>query len=116
MLRTLVGERDNLPPYLEPGIHDSTRSLAHAFRYACSNGQLAVVEYLLDLGLDVNVRFQDGATGMHLAAYLGHADLVRFLLQRGADKTIRDQKFGADPVGWAAEFGHHDIVALIAAF
>jgi hypothetical protein len=31
-----------------------------------SNGRVAVVEYLLDLGLDVSVRLQDGATGMHL--------------------------------------------------
>ena len=116
VLRNLIGEHTTLPPYLEPGVHDPMRSLAHAFRYACSNGQLAVVEYLLDLGLDVNVRLQDGATGMHLAAYLGHADLVQFLLQRGADKTIRDDKFGGDPAGWAATFGHHDIAALIAAF
>jgi ankyrin repeat protein len=42
-------------------------------------------------------------------------DLVRLLLQRGADKTIRDDKFGSNPEGWAAEFGHHDIAALIAA-
>jgi ankyrin repeat protein len=116
VLRNLIGEHDTLPPYLEPGVHDPMRTLAHAFRYACLNGQLAVVEYLLDLGLDVNVRLQDGGTGMHLAAYLGHADLVRFLLQRGADKTIRDQKFGGVPEGWAATFGHHDIAALIAAF
>jgi ankyrin repeat protein len=53
---------------------------------------------------------------MHLAAYLGHADLVRFLLERGADKTIRDEKFGSDPAGWAPTFGHHDIAATIAAF
>jgi hypothetical protein len=115
VLRTLIGEHDTLPPYLEPGVYDPMRSVAHAFRYACSNGQVAVVEYLLDLGLDVNVRLQDGATGLHLAAYLGHADLVRLLLKRGADKTIRDDKFGGVPEGWAAEFGHHDIAALIAA-
>jgi ankyrin repeat protein len=115
-LRSLIGEHDTLPPYLTPGVYDPMRSLAHAFRYACSNGQLAVVEYLLDLGLDVNVRLQDGATGMHLAAYLGHRDLVQLLLRRGADKTIRDQKFGGDPAGWAATFGHHDIAALITEF
>ncbi|HZF28674.1 MAG TPA: ankyrin repeat domain-containing protein [Gammaproteobacteria bacterium] len=116
VLRTLIGEHGNPRPYLQPGVYDPMRSLANAFRYACSNGQVAVVEYLLDLGLDVNVRLQDGATGMHLAAYLGHAELVRLLLQRGADKTVRDQKFGADPAGWAAEFGHHDLAASIAAF
>jgi ankyrin repeat protein len=114
-LRALIGEHGHLRPYLQPGVHDPTRSLASAFRYACANGQLAVAEYLLDLGLDVNVRLQDGATGMHLAAYLGHADLVRLLLRRGADKTIRDDKFDSDPAGWAAEFGHHDLAALIAA-
>jgi ankyrin repeat protein len=115
-LRALIGEHRNLPPHLHSGVHDPMRSLARAFRYACSNGQLAVVEYLLDLGLDVNVRLQDGATGMHLAAYLGHTELVRLLLQRGADRTIRDVKFDSTPAGWAAEFGHHDLAALIATF
>jgi ankyrin repeat protein len=116
VLRTLIGEHGTLRPYLQPGVHDPMRALASAFRYACANGQLAIVGYLLELGLDVNVRLQDGATGMHLAAYLGHTELVRFLLHRGADKTIRDDKFDADPAGWAAEFGHHDLAALITGF
>jgi hypothetical protein len=115
-LQTLIGDRDELPPYLEPDVYDPMRSLASAFRYACGNGQLAVVKYLLELGLDVNVRLQDGATGMHLAAYLGHRELVQFLLEQGADKTAHDQKFDGSPAGWAATFGHREIATLIAAY
>ena len=58
LLREMIGDQDPLPAYLEPAVFDPMRSLASAFRYACTNDQLAVVEYLLDLGLDVNVLLQ----------------------------------------------------------
>ena len=46
---------------------------------------LVAVEYILDLGLDVNAVNDDSQTALHGAVYLGGVLLVPFLLERGAD-------------------------------
>jgi ankyrin repeat protein len=48
---------------------------------------------LLDRGADVNGRRRDGLTALHSAAYRGHLQVMRYLLQHGADVAIR----GSDP-------------------
>jgi ankyrin repeat protein len=45
-----------------------------------------------------------GATPLHYAAFGGHRDVVRFLVQQGADINARDGQFGATPAGWAIEY------------
>ena len=49
-------------------------------------------------------------TPLHLAALHGHAETVRLLLQRGADRHVHDSKHDSDPAGWA-EAGHQPAVA-----
>ena len=44
-----------------------------AFHAAASNGSLAVVRYLVEEHhVDLEMKDQDGATAMHLAAWHGH--------------------------------------------
>ena len=40
-------------------------------------------------------------------------DTVRFLLEAGADPTLRDERFDFDVLGWAREGGHEPVVALL---
>ncbi len=47
-------------------------------------GDNTLLDYV-DQGVDVNLSNQDGNTFVMLAAYAGHADLVRGLVGRGAD-------------------------------
>jgi cytohesin len=54
---------------------------------------LGLVRLLLDRGADVNGRRRDGLTALHSAAYRGHLQVMRYLLQHGADVAIR----GSDP-------------------
>ncbi len=40
----------------------------------------------------------------------GHLEMVKLLIELGADPVIRDTEFDATPLGWA-EYGGHDEVA-----
>jgi ankyrin repeat protein len=52
----------------------------------------------------VNQRDELGATALHHAALGGHRDVVRALVEQGADVNARDGEFGATPAGWAIEY------------
>ncbi|XP_065205671.1 ankyrin repeat and SAM domain-containing protein 1A-like isoform X2 [Planococcus citri] len=56
---------------------------------ASRNGHKAVVEVLLEGGMNVNVRTGSG-TALHEAALCGKTEVVRTLLENGIDLNIRD--------------------------
>ena len=43
----------------------------------------------------------------------GHAEIVRLLLDAGADPTIRDSRHGSDALGWAEFFKQLEIVGIL---
>lgn len=51
---------------------------------AVQNGNLEIVQILLDSGFDVNTCNSQGQTPLYLATRAGHADIVSLLLKRGA--------------------------------
>jgi len=51
-----------------------------------------------------------GRTPLHVAAGAGELDVVKLLLQHGADPGARDPMFQATPFQWA-EFLNHPAVA-----
>ncbi len=52
----------------------------------------------------VNARDETGATALHYAAFGGHRDAVRILVETGADINAADGQFAATPAGWAIEY------------
>ena len=52
----------------------------------------------------INQRDKLGATALHHAAFGGHRDVVRALVENGADINAADSEFGATPAGWAIEY------------
>jgi hypothetical protein len=70
------------------------------FAWACEYGRTRVVAFLLEKGLLIDAQ-PHGETGLHWAAYGGHADIVKLLLRRKAPLDIRDRRFGGTPLGWA---------------
>jgi ankyrin repeat protein len=78
--------------------------------------EIEAVQWLLARGADPNgmwPHWDAEVTPLHLAAREGHADLVRLLLDAGADRTIRDSKHDSDPLGWASFFDKPEIVEIL---
>lgn len=74
-----------------------------AFALACGYGHAPVVAQLLDAGVDPDVRLQGfgrGHTGLHVAAFGAHVDVVRLLLRRGASVDLADETWGTPPLAW----------------
>lgn len=52
----------------------------------------------------VRCRDEQGATLLHRAALAGQREIVRLLVEAGADVNAQDDAFGATPAGWAIEY------------
>ncbi|XP_010220063.1 PREDICTED: NF-kappa-B inhibitor alpha [Tinamus guttatus] len=70
-----------------PSVLQATNYNGHTCLHLASiQGYLAVVEYLLSLGADVNAQEPcNGRTALHLAVDLQNSDLVSLLVKHGAD-------------------------------
>ncbi len=77
------------------------KQMRDGFAWACEYGRTAVVDFLLQHGMDVRAKLNDGQTGLHWAAYGGHADTVGALLDYQAPVNQKDDTFGGTALGWA---------------
>ncbi|MEO8452006.1 MAG: ankyrin repeat domain-containing protein [Gemmatimonadota bacterium] len=77
------------------------------------------MKWLLEHGFDPNARWKHWdaeVVPLHRAAAGGHGEIVRLLLQAGADPHIRDSKHDGDALGWARHFGQKDVAELIESY
>ena len=91
------------PPRI-PATDDPAEIVAEAFVHACQHGRAEVVRWFLDLGVSPDVSPYFGRTGLHWAIPYGHLAVIRLLVERGADPSIRDELFQADADGWLRIF------------
>jgi hypothetical protein len=72
---------------------------------AAKRGDVAEVKAIAQSHAElVNQKDETGATALHYAAFDGHCDVVRVLVEHGADINATDGRFGATPAGWAIEY------------
>ena len=88
--------------------------------WAAHHGNADAVRRAVELGWDVNRRArtdvpsdQEWETGLHAAAGNGDLEMVRLLLELGADPSLKDCRFDAPPVQWAEHFGRTEVVELL---
>ena len=80
---------------------------------ACDKGHEGVVRLLVEeANAEVNKVNGKNQTPINIAAYAGHLGVVRFLLSKGADCTIKDQ-WGNTPLALARAKGHAEVAALL---
>ena len=92
-----------IPPRI-PATDDPQEIIAEAFVHACQHGRTEVVRWFLDLGVRPDVAPYFGRTGLHWAIMHSQLEVIRLLLERGADPSIRDELFQADADGWLHMF------------
>lgn len=80
---------------------------------AAAAGYEKIVQMLLELGADPNVREGNGYTPLHAAAQNKDIDMIHTLLYGGADLTLVG-KDGKTPLDLAAETGDKETIALLA--
>jgi hypothetical protein len=82
-------------------LDDPKAILELALVYAALGGHLEVVEFLHARGVDLSAGPHSNETGLHLAAFRDHMDVVRYLVENGADTAVRDRRWNSYPLGWA---------------
>lgn len=111
MIKSQATSRGRMPKFLGPhGLGVGTLHLM------AKRGDAAAVKWLLEHGADVNElsdHYDATVTALHMAAWGGHVDVAKVLLDAGADPRIKDTKHDSDALGWAEFFGRVDVVRLI---
>ena len=127
------GDADAVCEYLRRGADveaQKTGNLRTALMVAGEEGHADVVELLLENGADVNRRGGNGGYGgrpnpgrwsgypdsnwpaLLYASSRGHADVVRIMLENGADVELGDDR-KRRPLWEAAFYGHQDVMELL---
>ena len=115
-------------------------SPAEAFVSAARDGDLAAMQKLLARGVDVNAKDNSGGTALYwasfdhldivralldrgadvnadtplvVASFGGHLDIVRALLDKGADVNAKDSRDGGTALMAASAQGHLDVVQAL---
>jgi len=91
-------------------------AIINNFLEAAESGDIKTVKDALKKGIDVNASRQEGkypgATALMFASGEGHADIVKYLIERGADVNEK-VFFGMTALIQASFNGHADIVQIL---
>lgn len=79
---------------------------------AVTSGDEQAVSALLARGADVNETTGGGQTALILAVIFGHTNLVKLLMNAGADPQLRDN-LGLNAIEWAQRRGLTEAVAIL---
>lgn len=61
----------------------------------------------------INKVLDEGKTALHIAVERGDEDFAKFLLNQGADRTVKDAIYGSTPEGWAKVLGRTEIEDML---
>jgi ankyrin repeat protein len=113
--------KSNRLPVLERLVRAGARLNADPYRgtpltWAAACNRTEAVAWLLDRGANINQKgtfggltHGQGITALHLAAQNGHISMVRLLIERGADRSIKDDLYQSTAEGAAAYFRQNEV-------
>lgn len=113
-----AGQAYELARIVEGGLYDINAKTPRqwtALMLACENGHIKAVRYLLEQRLKINMQNKKSRTTLHIAAYEGHADVVRALVRRSpgpADIHVKDRQ-KRTAFRTAAQRGKADVVRIL---
>ena len=90
-----------LAPALAAAQATPPETKAEELSAAARRGDAAAVKKLLDEGVDPNTKFRYGVTALTYACDHGHLEVVKVLVERGADLNVKDTFYGSTPLGLA---------------
>ena len=79
-------------------LEDTDENQMNALHLATRNCMENSVIYLLNLGININLKDKEGNTALHYAVRKGQIRIIKKLIQRGADVNIPDFKKKKTPV------------------
>ncbi|WP_068925500.1 ankyrin repeat domain-containing protein [Planobispora rosea] len=101
-------------------VEEARRSRPGLIVWAAARGGSEAVALLAELGFDVNAYGRGDApveeaweTALHHGAANGDVELIRRLLDLGADPGLRDRRFEATPLEWARHLHQPAAAALL---
>jgi len=80
--------------------------------YVAQGGLINFTGQLIRKGLDINKKNVFGWAPVHFAAYKGHTDIIKILMQSGAEKDIRTND-GKTAYNIAAEFNQSQVLPFL---
>lgn len=110
----LKGDREVVEQVIadNPAIVEETKArLPGLLASAGESGGVDAMNLLIDLGFSVKVNGQ--RSPLHQAVALGDLELVRRIVELGADVSAVDTTYNSTPLGWAEFFGNSEIAEYL---
>lgn len=122
-LACIAGRRDEARARLaeDPSLLErlGRRGRVELLHRALDAKQPAGIRLIVELGVDINGMVPGTGldrSALHNAAGWGGLEMVKFLLDLGADPALRDPTYHAAPIGWAMHNQQHDVVEYLLQF
>lgn len=112
----IVGDKDCFNFFVDNGllrdIHSTSEEGFGCLHFAAYHHSVQMLDYLLELGLDINQTAADGSTPLHMAVRQQHKLCVESLLKRGS--LVKKDVIGMTPMMYARNRGYDEIIKLLA--
>ena len=80
--------------------------------YACKNGHLPILDYLVGKGFSPYGKDDNGNTLLHIASLNGHLPIVKYLVCKGCSTNAKN-KIGNTPLHMASMNGHDEVATFL---